>query len=163
MRCVKLVSYAFKVNGELTGKVYPARGLRQGDPLLPYLFILCTCTQGFSALLKAYHAEGLFKGVRMARRGPIITHLFFTDDSLIFFKADAISCRNIKECLEIYELASSQVINFDKSALTFSPYTLRINQERVKHILKIKVSRCHELYLGAPSFSLKRKRIQLLS
>lgn len=73
MRCVKSVSYAFKINGEVKGRVVPTRGLRQGDPLLPYLFVLCT--QGFSSLLNAIKDQGLIKGLRMARRGPTITHL----------------------------------------------------------------------------------------
>lgn len=90
----------------------------------------------------------------------MITHLFFADDSLLFFKADQESCRNIKECFDMYEGASGQLINYEKSALTFSPCTRKINQQRVKQYLRIKESKSHELYLGAPSFSLRRKRIQ---
>lgn len=96
----------------------------------------------------------------MATKGPVITHLFFADDSLLFFKADQESCRNIKQCFDSYEEASGQIINYEKSALTFSPFTQRSNQLRVKQYLKIKESKSHELYLGAPSFSLRRKRIQ---
>lgn len=96
----------------------------------------------------------------MVSHGPTITHLLFADDSLLFFKADPNSSRNIKVCLDLYEKASEQVINYEKSALSFNPYTLRLNQDRVKHYLKIRESRRHELYLGAPSFSLKNKRMQ---
>lgn len=63
----------------------------------------------------------------MSNRGPTITHLFFVDDSLMFFKTDPNTCKNIKKCLDIYEAASGKVINFDKSALTFSPKTLKMN------------------------------------
>lgn len=83
LRCIKPVSYAFEINGELSNIIFPSRGLRQGDPLSPYIYVLCT--QGFSSLLKNYHAQGLKKDeclglgirVRMARCGPTITHLFF--------------------------------------------------------------------------------------
>lgn len=58
-----------------------------------------------------------------------------------------------------YELAFGQVINYDKSTLSFSPKTLKVNQDRVNQHLKIKESKRHELYLGAPSFSLNNKRV----
>lgn len=90
----------------------------------------------------------------------MITHLFFADDSLFFFKADPFTCVNIKECLDSYEKASGQVINYEKSALTFSPNTNRTNQDRAKQILRIREGRSYELYLGAPFFSLRSKRVQ---
>lgn len=161
MRCVKSVSYAFKFNGIVTNKIYPSRGLRQGDPLSPYIFVICT--QGLSAMLKAYHMQGLIKGVRMATRGPTITHLFFADDSLVFFRADTSSGKRVKECLDIYERASGQMVNYDKSALTFSPNTRKLSQERVKYHLNIKESGSHELYLGCHPFRLRRKESNLVS
>lgn len=158
LRCISSVSYTFTFNGSYTKRIYPTRGLRQGDPLSPYIFVICA--QGLSSLINGFQTQCLIKGVRMAFRGPTISHLFFADDGIIFFKADASTCRNIRECLESYEKALGQVINFDKSALTFSPQTKTLNQERVKHFLQIRESRSRELYLGAPSFSLKNKRVQ---
>lgn len=158
MRVITSVSYTFKVNGILTEKVCPSRGICQGDPLSPYIFVICS--QGLSSIILGFHQQELIKGVRMASRGPTITHLFFADDNLLFFKADPNSCRMIKESLQLYEKASGQVINYDKSAHSFSPLTLKQNQDRVKHYLNIRVSRSHELYLGAPSFALKNKRAQ---
>jgi hypothetical protein len=57
MKCVSTVSYRFWVNGELTSMVLPGRGLRQGDPISHYLFLLCA--EGFSAMLNKAKAEGL--------------------------------------------------------------------------------------------------------
>jgi hypothetical protein len=50
MRCVTSARYAVCVNGELTDAVVPTRGIRQGDPISPYLFLLCT--EGLSCLLQ---------------------------------------------------------------------------------------------------------------
>lgn len=56
MRCVTFVSYSFKLNGDLVGLVHPKRGIRQGDPLFPFLFVICA--EGFSALLDDWEAQG---------------------------------------------------------------------------------------------------------
>lgn len=151
LRCITTVKYKIKLNGNLTSEFTPSRDIQQGDPLSPYIYVICA--QGFSSLLNGLCAQKLIKGLRMANRGPIISHLFFGNDSLILFKADPYSCLNVKEAITTYEDASGQLINFDKSALTFSPNTLHLNQTRVKQILGIKESKGHNLYLGAPSFS----------
>jgi hypothetical protein len=49
MACVTTVNYSVIVNGNVVGKIFPSRGLRQGDPISPYLFIMCA--EVFSALL----------------------------------------------------------------------------------------------------------------
>ena len=62
MRCVRSVTYSIKINGSLRGHIIPSRGIRQGDPLSPYLFL---CADGLLALIKALVASGNMKGVSM--------------------------------------------------------------------------------------------------
>ena len=85
MRCVRSVTYSIKINGNPRGHIIPSKGIRQGDPLSPYLFLLCA--EGLLALIKVSMARGDMKGVSVCRGGPTLSHLFFANDSLIFYKA----------------------------------------------------------------------------
>uniref|UniRef100_A0A803PBN7 Reverse transcriptase domain-containing protein n=1 Tax=Cannabis sativa TaxID=3483 RepID=A0A803PBN7_CANSA len=119
MKCVTTSSLSFLVNGVVKGSIRPSRGLRQGDPLSPYLFLLCA--EGLSSLLRAHQSEGLFKGVAISRRAPSISHLLFADDSLIFCSTDRDSCSSLRDIFQLYCQASGRAINFAKSSILFSP------------------------------------------
>ena len=64
------------------GLIIPSRGIRQGDPISPYLFLLCV--EALSSLLTQANRNSHLSGVPTSRRGLEISHLFFTDDSLLF-------------------------------------------------------------------------------
>ena len=81
MACVSSVRYQVRVNNELSDYIYPTRGLRQGDPLSPYLFLLCA--EGLTSLLKYEENAGNLIGVKVCRDAPAVSHLLFADDSLI--------------------------------------------------------------------------------
>lgn len=66
--CVTIVSYSILINGELKGRIIPSRGLRQRDPISPYLFLLCS--EGLSAMLKKEEREDKIKGVLVRRGAP---------------------------------------------------------------------------------------------
>jgi hypothetical protein len=84
MKCYSTVKYRFKFNGTLTEEVIPRRGLRQGDPISPYLFLICG--EEFSCLLNAADVDGWLEGIKVAPNAPSFNHLLFADDSLIFLK-----------------------------------------------------------------------------
>ena len=68
MECITTVSYSILVNGEPKGLFRPSKGLRQGDPLSPYLFIFCT--EGLNAILKEAASKGEIHGFSICRNGP---------------------------------------------------------------------------------------------
>ena len=82
MNCVKSATFSVLVNGQPSRTFTPTRGLRQGDPLSPFLFVLCA--EGLSVLLRDAEEKKLIHGVKIGRRVSPISHLFFADDSLLF-------------------------------------------------------------------------------
>ena len=132
MRCVSSVTYAVRVNGHACGQIVPTRGLRKGDPLSPYLFLICA--EGLSALLHKAIQNKELKGVAASARGPRISHLFFADDSLIFGRATVKECTEIQRVLQVYEESFGQQLNRNKTSLFFSHNTVNGVKETIKAI-----------------------------
>lgn len=97
MAGVSSVFYSMLVNGVPSGFIKPSRGIHQGDPLSPYLFLLCT--KGFLALLRNTAHNRDLHGVSISLNGSQITHLLFADDSLLFCNASLSECCVTKEIL----------------------------------------------------------------
>lgn len=106
MQCITTVSYSYLVNDAVYGSVKPHRGIRKGDPLSPYVFILCG--EVLSGLCRNTDASGELKGVRVARGCPRVNHLLFTDDIMFFCKSSAANCNKLLKILSEYETASGQ-------------------------------------------------------
>ncbi|KAL5581448.1 hypothetical protein UlMin_013890 [Ulmus minor] len=158
MRCISSVSYSFLINGEVQGSLKPSKGIRQGDPLSPYLFVICA--HGLLELLINSEKRKLFRGVRISPSAHSISHLFFADDNLIFYRAKTSECEKIRQCLMCYSEASGQLINYKKSALTFSPNAARSVVGDICTLFGISLVDGHNLYLGLPTFSMRNKIIQ---
>ena len=129
MECITTVTYSISVNGEPKGLITPTRGLSQGDPLSPYLFLFCA--EGLNAILNQARESGDIHGFSICRNGPKITHLFFADDCLLFCRSTLEECEKIQQILAYYEEASGQVINRDKTTLFFSKNTSPTQQDVV--------------------------------
>nr|XP_009587735.1 uncharacterized protein LOC104085422 [Nicotiana tomentosiformis] len=103
MAMVTTVRYQFSHGGTIFGQFIPSRGLRQGDPLFPYLFLVVA--EGFSAMLRTYDRRGLLHGIKVTPRAPSVSHLFFADGTLYFFRAE-IGETAVKDALGVKEIAT---------------------------------------------------------
>ena len=109
MVCVKTIPYSVLVNGEPKGLIRPTWGIRQDDPLSPFLFLLCT--EGLDSLISKVETEGAIHGFGSSRRSSKLTHLLFADDSLLFCRSNRSECQKMLEILVQYESLSEQQIN----------------------------------------------------
>ncbi|CAM8905799.1 unnamed protein product [Rhodiola kirilowii] len=155
MACVKSVSYTIKINDQISEEFWPERGLRQGDPLSPYLFLLCT--EWFAQKLRQGQEENMLRGIKICRGAPEVTHLLFADDSVIFLRANLGDVTNLKSILMKYEAVSGQRINVAKSEICFSKNVSAELKEGICRVLDMRQVDRFSKYLGLPvSFSNNR-------
>ncbi|KAL9673458.1 hypothetical protein QQ045_029716 [Rhodiola kirilowii] len=155
MTCVRTVSYQIKVNGGVSKVIWPNRGLRQGDPLSPYLFPFCT--EWLSAKIMEAVSRKNITGISICRKAPVISHLFFADDSIFYLKAERGEAETLQHILRLYEFVSGQRINCEKSEICFSrntPVEVRLS---ICDILKVPQVGCHSKYLGLPLLAGQKK------
>jgi hypothetical protein len=151
MECVSSVSSSILINGGKPKIIFPTRGLRQGDPLSPYLFILCQ--EVLSRIIDREHMIGNIKGVKMNMGGPDFTHVMFADDLMLFSKASSNEVLSLNSCLEKYCRWFGQLINKSKSGIIFSKLVHLNQKRRLKNMLQMKKVLENAKYLGAPLFS----------
>jgi hypothetical protein len=149
MRMVTSVTFSVLFNGERLEEFTPSRGIRQGDPISPYLFLLAA--EGLSCLLKTRSESSTLQGLKVASTAPAVNHLLFADDSLLFINANGDSARDARDTLEPYCRASGQRINLDKSSIFFSKKCPVAIKQELKAILNVQNETLSEKYLGMPS------------
>ncbi|KAM6544107.1 hypothetical protein CsatB_008554 [Cannabis sativa] len=159
MCCVSSVSYNILSGGKELGPIVPKRGLRQGDPLSPYLFLLCA--EGLSALISDFERRGKLRGCKVARGAPVITHMFFADDSYLYCRATEEEANNVIELLQCFQLASGQQVNLNKSSVFFSANTGMDIRARICSILRVQEAGDTSTYLGLPNILGRNKNALL--
>jgi hypothetical protein len=149
MKCVSTVTYSIIVNGQPAGLIKPTRGLRQGDPLSPYLFLLCA--EVLSSQFQQAERVGLLRGVPTSSKGPRLNHLSFADDCLLFCKASVSEWQVLTRILDEYEKASGQRLNKDKTLVFFSRNTSVGCRSELINLIGIPASTRYDQYLGLPT------------
>lgn len=100
MSCVTSVRYTARFNSMETETFTPTRGIRQGDPLSPYLFLFVA--EGLSSMIQQVEENGGLEGIRVCRDAPMVSHLSFADDSLILMHADKKNADCLRNLLDRY-------------------------------------------------------------
>lgn len=108
-QCVSSSSMQLLWNGDKAEIFQPSRGVRQGDPLSPYLFVLCM--EKLAHLIQAASKDGRWKPIRLTKTGPPISHLFFADDIILFAEASMDQVAMINRCLKTFCESSGLKIN----------------------------------------------------
>uniref|UniRef100_A0A803NLB8 Reverse transcriptase domain-containing protein n=1 Tax=Cannabis sativa TaxID=3483 RepID=A0A803NLB8_CANSA len=92
--------------GRELGPFVPGRGIRQGDPLSPHLFLICV--EGLSSLVKKYESWDDLHRCRVCNGAPVISHILFADDNYIYCKATEREARNVIRLLQVFEATSGK-------------------------------------------------------
>ena len=148
MSCVSTVSTSLLFNGGCLESFHPSRGIRQGDPLSPYLFILCMEFLGH--LIKEKCVTKLWSPVKSSRSGPSFSHLFFADDLVLFASADLENCHAINDALQEFCSCSGQSVSEAKSRVFFSPNVDPVQRDIFSGILGFRSTPNLGKYLGFP-------------
>lgn len=115
--CFTTVSFNVLINGAASNFFHAERGLRQGCPLSPMLFLLIM--EGLGRLLKSTRINGTLGGVEINDM-TIISHLLFFDDVLIFLNGSDKDTSCFKSILSLFCKATRMEPNFDKSSIILS-------------------------------------------
>lgn len=157
--CFSSVRYQILYGNRVVGPIVPTRGIRQGDPLPPYLFLICA--EGFSALIRKYERHKLITGCWVARGAPSVSHMFFADDSYLFVSATVKEAENVQEILSRFEMASGQSINYNKSSVFFSKNTIVDERDQICSVLNVGEADDTTTYLGLPNIIGRNKGVVL--
>ncbi|RVW89552.1 LINE-1 retrotransposable element ORF2 protein [Vitis vinifera] len=145
--CLSSVSYAVLVNGNAKGWVKASRGLRQGDPLSPFLFTIVADV--LSRMLLKAEERNVLEGFRVGRNRTRVSHLQFADDTIFFSSTREEDLMTLKSVLLVFGHISGLKVNLDKSNI----YGINLEQNHLSRLavmLDCKASGWPILYLGLP-------------
>ena len=148
MSCIVTTSIFVLVNGGALQSFEPLRGIRQGDPLSSYIFVLCMEYLGH--LIKQNCVEGGWTPMKAFKNNLGISHLLFADDILLFGKVNLAAYEAILEVLGKFCVESGQKISLEKSRVYFSPNVSESLKKEVCDKLGIRVTHDIGKYLGFP-------------
>ncbi|KAL4339508.1 hypothetical protein GQ457_08G016410 [Hibiscus cannabinus] len=160
MQSITTLSFYLIINGESRGEFQPTRGLRQGDPLSPFMFLFIYNI--FSWLIDKEMKCSKFEGLKIKRSCPTLSHLLFANDCILFSKANAENCRDVCQLLDDFQNATGQTVNYEKSSVFFAPNCFDGKKAHMLNILGFGLMEEDSSYLGLPSIWGRNKKIALV-
>eukprot|EP00253_Pinus_taeda_P021755 PITA_21755 len=151
-----LISSAFfsiLINGIPTSTFQASRGIRQGDPLSPFLFIIMA--EGLGRCIKNAIQTQDLKGITL-HQAPTVSHQQFVDDNMLFGYPSVQEAHALNSLLQLFAKASGTLINSIKSQICFFN-THPTTQRAIARILGFSIASLPTKYLGAPLFAYARK------
>ena len=154
-RCITTSWFSVALNGSLHGFFEGRRGVRQGDPLSPYLFVL-----GMEVLtgILDYGAKGPLFTFHPKCRRESLSHLMFADDVLIFSGANRDSLSIIKQGLGLFQGLSGLEINQDKSEMFFGGCN-EVECDELVATMGFRLGALPVRYLGVPLITGRLSRV----
>ncbi|XP_026378108.1 uncharacterized protein LOC113272494 [Papaver somniferum] len=153
--CISHAHFSVLVNGVPGANFRSSRGLRLGDPLYPFLFTIVM--EGFCRMIAKAEENGRLSGFKVTLVGPVVSHLLFADDTLLFSADKAQSLLTIREILTCFELVAGLSINLMKRTTISIGATT--HDEVVENFLGCALEELRFKYLGMPAWAYKCKKI----
>lgn len=144
MSCIESPRLSILWNGESMDWIKPGRGIRQDDSISPYIFVICMERLGH--IINQAVSKGSWKAIRLSKNGPLISHLLFVDDMVLFAEASSAQIQIILNCLKKFSSGSGQRVNMEKSHIFVS----RNVEEAEANILSSLAGLPLTKYLGIP-------------
>lgn len=148
MHCITTPTMQLLWNGQPSPTFKPSRGVRQGDPISPYIFVLCM--ERLSQAIAKAVSNDRWETIKLGRRGPPLSHLFFADDLVLFGSTTQRQLQLIEDILAEFCAASGQVVNLSKTRIYLSRNILREDASRICRQLRFQRTDCLGKYLGVP-------------
>lgn len=159
MKCVSSASFRLLWNGDCTDTIGQTRGIRQGDPSSLYLFVLYL--ERLAHRIQHEVNQKRWRPVKASRYGPLISHLMFADDLLLFAESSVEQVEVIKQCLFDFSKASGQRISYEKSAVFFSHNVITGEKEKISRAAAIPLTADLGRYLGCTWFMAGMERCSI--
>jgi hypothetical protein len=156
MHAITSMETNVKWNGARAEYFRPQRGIRQGDPISPYLFVLCM--DKLSHLIMHAVNVGDWRGIKAGRNGPMVSHLMFADDLLLFGEASEKQMKCVMDILNKFCSLSGQEVSHEKTSILFSKNVNRGLKDRLLHLSGFRETYDLGKYLGVPLIGRAPKR-----